>query len=143
MNIHGIYNTLDLLQIIQVLGHGTRASIMRTLSVTEHVVTKVGRPPSVGKSGGGSCTEWRGQVITEAPSITFRFYAHVKRRTTIKKKRKNLTLNRVVEISAFKISGSYLVLDEDPENTFRREKRKKKVTFTSCITSSRLGIYKL
>lgn len=34
----------------------------------------------------------------------------------------NLTLNRVVEISAFKISGSYLVLDEDPEKTLREEK---------------------
>lgn len=45
-----------------------------------------------------------------------------------KKKKKNLTLNRVVEISAFKISGSYLVLDEEPENTFkgRREGEKKK-----------------
>ena len=43
-------------------------------------------------------------------------------------KKKNLTLNRVVEISAFKISGSYLVLDEEPENTFkgRREGEKKK-----------------
>lgn len=35
----------------------------------------------------------------------------------------NLTLNRVVEISAFKISGSYLVLDEDPEKTFKRGKK--------------------
>lgn len=28
-----------------------------------------------------------------------------------------LTLSLVVEISAFKISGSYLVLEEEPENT--------------------------
>jgi hypothetical protein len=35
----------------------------------------------------------------------------------------NLTLNCVVEISAFKISGSYLVLDEDPEKTLRERKK--------------------
>lgn len=40
----------------------------------------------------------------------------------------NLTLNRVVEISAFKISGSYLVLDEDPEKTFKRGK----ISFINC-----------
>lgn len=28
-----------------------------------------------------------------------------------------LTLNLVVEISAFRMSGSYFVLDEEPENT--------------------------
>lgn len=28
-----------------------------------------------------------------------------------------LTLTLVVEISAFKMSGSYFVLDDDPENT--------------------------
>lgn len=36
--------------------------------------------------------------------------------------KRHLTLNRVVEISAFKISGSYLVLDEDPEKTLREKK---------------------
>lgn len=30
---------------------------------------------------------------------------------------RTLTLNLVVEISAFRISGSYFVLDEEPENT--------------------------
>lgn len=80
------------------------------------MVTKAEWPASR-KSGG------RSRQITKALSVTLRFDAYVEHRTMIKK---NLTLNRVVEISAFKISGSYLVLDEDPENTFQREKRKKK-----------------
>lgn len=34
---------------------------------------------------------------------------------------KDLTLNLVVEISAFRMSGSYFVLDEEPENTFLKK----------------------
>lgn len=67
-------------------------------------------------------------MTTEAPSRFYAYVQHINRTTVQKKKKKNLTLNRVVEISAFKISGSYLVLDEEPENTFkgRREGEKKK-----------------
>lgn len=67
-------------------------------------------------------------MTTEAPSRFYAYVQHINRTTVKKKKKKNLTLNRVVEISAFKISGSYLVLDEEPENTFkgRREGEKKK-----------------
>lgn len=81
-------------------------------------------------------------MTTEAPSRFSAYVQHINK-TTVKKK-KNLTLNRVVEISAFKISGSYLVLDEEPENTFkgRREGEKKKVTCTSCVTSCQLRNYK-
>lgn len=38
-----------------------------------------------------------------------------------------LTLNLVVEISAFRMSGSYFVLDEEPENTFPRRQKKRQI----------------
>lgn len=61
-------------------------------------------------------------------------YADAPCRTTIK----HLTLSRVVEISAFKMSGSYLVLEEDPENTFQREEKSKAASpvLSSEFTSS-------
>lgn len=45
-----------------------------------------------------------------------------------------LTLNLVVEISAFRMSGSYFVLDEEPENTFFKRQIKDK--YLSTLKSS-------
>lgn len=50
-----------------------------------------------------------------------------------------LTLNLVVEISAFRMSGSYFVLDEEPENTYFKKNKtqhnKHLTTFKPLIIS--------
>lgn len=110
-------------------GNGTYSVL---ISIIEHVLTQVERPP-IRVSRAGSSLEWRRpRKSLPPPSYSVHMF-------NTEPQEENLTLNRVVEISAFKISGSYLVLDEDPENTFQREKRKKRVT----STSSQLRIYKL
>lgn len=119
-NTRGSHATPCTLQVIQLPRNGRTVSPSGSVSVTEP--SNEGRTAAIRGKVKEVLPE-RSCQITRAPAIASGFDGRVKHRPTIEK---NLTLNRVVEISAFKISGSYLVLDEDPENTFQREKRGKK-----------------
>lgn len=63
-------------------------------------------------------------VQDTSASSNFAFYSQeVCIQNTNEYELRTLTLNLVVEISAFRMSGSYFVLDEEPENTFLKDKK--------------------